>query len=72
MIGTHVRDLIIKRDSLLLRVGGGYNSVNNFIQKEAKLECNKILLQIESEQRSFSDVMCTMMASNGASPAVIA
>ncbi len=71
MLGTHLRELIIKRSNLLLRVGGGYTDLKNFLLKEAKLECLKILLLVESEQSSFCDVMCAMMATNGGSTAEI-
>jgi hypothetical protein len=42
LIGCEVKSMQIKNDSLLVRVGGGYCSLEEHISKCARYECLKI------------------------------
>lgn len=42
LIGAEVKSMQIKNDSLLVRVGGGYCSLEEHIAKVARYECLKI------------------------------
>ncbi len=53
MIGTLQKQLILKNNSLMIRVGGGFMDFDSYIKQEAKIECLKILKIMEQQQQTF-------------------
>ena len=50
LIGTKVRQVQIKNDSLLARVGGGFMEMDQMLAQEAKIQCVQILIQMEKKE----------------------
>jgi len=47
LIGTQKRQLLMKNTNLLIRVGGGFMELNEYLRQEAKFECLKISMTME-------------------------
>lgn len=47
MIGTLQKQLILKNEHLVIRVGGGFMDFDQYVRQEAKIECLKILKRME-------------------------
>lgn len=49
MFGTQKISAKIVNGNLIVRVGGGYMPIDEFIQKHAETEINKLMLKYEKE-----------------------
>ena len=57
MIGTEKRKIIVKASNLLLRVGGGYITLEEYITRNAPFECIKIYMLMKEKQFSFKQAV---------------
>ena len=58
LIGTEVKSMQIKNDSLLVRVGGGYCTLEEHIAKVARYECLKINQVMRKQNLDFKNAVC--------------
>jgi hypothetical protein len=58
LIGTEVKSMQIKNDSLLVRVGGGYTSLEEHIARVARIECLKINQAMKKNNLDFKGAVC--------------
>lgn len=58
LIGTEVKAIQIKNDSLLVRVGGGYVTLEEHIEKVARYECLKINNLMRKKSLDFKGAVC--------------
>ena len=70
LIGTEVKSIQIKNDSLLVRVGGGYVTLEEHIEKVARYECLKINNLMKKKQLDFKGAVCFYLDQCKASPKV--
>ena len=61
LIGTKVRQVQIKNDSLLARVGGGFMEMDQMLAQEAKIQCVQILMQMEKKEQTFQETMVEIL-----------
>ena len=55
MIGTLSNILMIKADQIMLRVGGGYATFEQYIHQVGPFECIKIYKLMKNEKISFKE-----------------
>ena len=53
IVGTQKRQLVMKNTNLLMRVGGGFMELNEYLRQEAKFECLKISMAMGKQQQSY-------------------
>ena len=53
LVGSEVKAMQIKADTLLVRVGGGYTTLEEHIEKVARYECLKINQIMRKQQLDF-------------------
>jgi hypothetical protein len=58
LIGTEKKAIQIKNDSLLVRVGGGYVTLEEYIEKNARYECLKINQLMKKKNLEFKEAVC--------------
>ena len=71
LIGTKVRQVQIKNDSLLARVGGGFMEMDQMLAQEAKIQCVQILIQMEKKEQTFQETMVEILEQKRADLSVI-
>jgi len=53
LIGTEKKKIIVKANNLLIRVGGGYITLEEYITRNAPFECIKIHMHMKEHKVSF-------------------
>jgi hypothetical protein len=61
LVGSEVKAMQIKADTLLVRVGGGYTTLEEHIEKVARYECLKINQIMRKQQLDFKAAVCTLL-----------
>lgn len=49
---------MIKAEKIFVRVGGGFDPLENLIQRTARLECLEISFRMKNENVNFVDCVC--------------
>ena len=57
MIGTEKRRIILRASNILIRVGGGYVTLEEYITRNAPFECIKIYMLMKEKKISFKDAV---------------
>ena len=70
LIGTEVKAIQIKNDSLLVRVGGGYVTLDEHIQKVARYECLRINQLMKKKNLDFKSAVNFYLDSHKVDPKV--
>ena len=71
IVGTQKRQLVMKNTNLLMRVGGGFMDLNEYLRQEAKFECLKISMAMGKQQQSYQEVLVDILKERNASEKVI-
>lgn len=71
LIGSKIRQIIIKNNHLIARVGGGFMELEQCIAIEAKTECLQISMQMERKGQTFQEAMVDILTAKKASKEVI-
>ena len=61
IIGTQKRVLLMKNTNLMMRVGGGFMELNEYLRQEAKFECLKISMTMEKQQKTYQEVLIDIL-----------
>ena len=61
----------MKNTNLLIRVGGGFMELNEYLRQEAKFECLKISMTMEKCQLTYQEVLIDLLKERKASEKVI-
>ena len=61
IIGTQKRVLLMKNTNLMMRVGGGFMELNEYLRQEAKFECLKISMTMEKQQQTYQEVLVDIL-----------
>lgn len=57
LIGTDSRMVMIKNTTCVVRVGGGFENLEDFISRNEEFELNKIKTIMEQEQKEYEEVI---------------
>ena len=71
MLGTEVKEIQIKTDRLFLRVGGGYVTLQEYIEQNGAFECIKIYKVMRDSNCSFKEAVKHFLEKNKGNPKVI-
>ena len=71
IVGTQKRQLLMKNTNLLMRVGGGFMELNEYLRQEAKFECLKISMAMDKQQQTYQEVLVDILKDRNASEKVI-
>lgn len=66
LVGTEVKSMQIKNDSLIVRVGGGYCLLEEHIARVARVECLKINQLMNKNKLDFKSAVCFFLDKNKA------
>ena len=61
----------MKNTNLLIRVGGGFMELNEYLRQEAKFECLKIGMTMEKQQKTYQEVLVDILKQRNATEKVI-
>ena len=64
MLGTEVKEIMIKTDRLFLRVGGGYVTLQEYIEQNGAFECIKIYKCMRDKKCPFKEAVKFFMEKN--------
>ena len=51
----------MKNTNLMMRVGGGFMELNEYLRQEAKFECLKISMTMEKQQKTYQEVLIDIL-----------
>ena len=71
MLGTEVKEIQIKTDRLFIRVGGGYSTLQEYLEQNGAFECIKIYKIMRDQQCSFKQAVKFYLEKNKASKRVM-
>ena len=71
MFGTEAKMIIVKKESVLIRTGGGYCSLEEHIQKYALVECLIIWRAMQQKNITFHETVINLLELHQADQAVI-
>ena len=64
MLGTEVKEIQIKTDRLFLRVGGGYVTLQEYIEQNGAFECIKIYKVMRDTKCNFKEAVKFFLEKN--------
>ena len=53
MIGTEKKNVMLKSNGVMIRVGGGYATLDEYLHQNASFECIKISMIMNEKNFSF-------------------
>ena len=71
LIGTDSRLVMIKNESCVVRVGGGFESLESYIEAHEAAELNKLKRLMEEGNKTFADVIKDLLNKYKADQAVV-
>ncbi|CDW86537.1 growth arrest-specific protein 2 [Stylonychia lemnae] len=71
LIGTEYKMLMIKNDSCMVRVGGGFEKLEEYIMRNQDAELDKIKRMMVDNGKSFAEVMTSLLEKFNADKTVI-
>lgn len=71
LIGTEKKKIIVKANNLLIRVGGGYITLEEYITRNAPFECIKIHMHMKEHKVSFKKAVTYYLENLDASKRVV-
>ena len=72
MIGAEAKTIIVKTDRLFIRVGGGYDTLEDFIKQNAPFECIKIYKVQRDKQVTYPEAVKFYLTKHKATNKIIA
>jgi hypothetical protein len=61
LIGTEIKSMQIKNESLLVRVGGGYATLQDHLSKCARQECLKLQNLMKKKNLDYKEAVCSLI-----------
>lgn len=58
LVGTDIKFVEIKNDTIMLRAGGGYMKIEEHIQNKAKAECQRISFTMKKNNWDYREAVC--------------
>ena len=71
LIGTEVKQLTVKNDNCMVRVGGGYVTIKEYYNRYATKQCVQLFQKLQSQEQTFNQVVLDLLETNQALPEVI-
>ena len=57
MIGTEKRTIMVRSDRLMIRVGGGFATLEEYLHQNAPFECIKIHMVMKDKKKTFKEAV---------------
>lgn len=64
LIGTEIKSMQIRNESLLVRVGGGYATLQDHIAKVARQECLKLQNLMKKRSLDYKGAVCFLIGNS--------
>lgn len=61
MIGTEKKQVVVKNDSLIVRIGGGFESMDRYIDHISRPECLKINHTMRQKNLDYTETVCSYL-----------
>ena len=71
LIGTEVKQMTVRGQKCMVRVGGGYEDIKDYYNNYATKQCVALYHRISSKQSTFNQTIVELLVKHGASPDVI-
>ena len=71
LIGTEAKQMIVRGDKCMVRVGGGYADIKDYYNKYAIKQCVSLYQRIKSSNSTFKKTIVELLEKNKAAPEVI-
>ena len=71
LIGTEVKQMIVRGEKCMVRVGGGYVDIRDYYNNYATKQCVSLYQRIKSQNSTFKRTIVELLEKNSAAPEVI-
>jgi hypothetical protein len=67
LIGCELKQLEIKHQQVMVRIGGGYEELSEYLHKSGKVQCLKLYTMKKEQNLTLGALISTLLVKHGAS-----
>ena len=71
LIGTEVKQMTVRGELCMIRVGGGYEDIKNYYNNYATKQCVSLYQRMRSSNSTFKEALLDLLGKHSATPEVI-
>ena len=71
LIGTEVKQMTVRGELCMIRVGGGYEDIKNYYNNYATKQCVSLYQRMRSSNNTFKEALLDLLGKHSATPEVI-